>query len=111
MFIGDYMVLEFDKLNSFYIEKEELMKQMRNEVDEWLDVNGLLDYFRIPKLSRMNIVLESVDVGLDEKLLRDFEVVFGVACESVWECRVKDFGTGETLVKYSYYFKQSGGIF
>ena len=105
------MVLELDKLNSCYVEQQELVKKMRYDLDFWLSANGLYEQFRVSHLNRFHVVLESFDVGLDEPLLRDFEVVFGVACESIHECRVRDLDEGQSFVKYSYYFRQSGGIF
>lgn len=105
------MVLELDKLNSYYVEQQELVKKMRYDLDFWLSANGLYEQFWVSKLNRFHLVLESFDVKFDEELLRDFEVVFGVACESIHECRVRDLNEGKSFVKYSYYFRQSGGIF
>jgi hypothetical protein len=105
------MVLELDKLNSYYVEQEALVEKMRNDLEFWLFANGLYEQFRISKLNRFHVVLESFDVSLDESLLRDFEVVFGVACETIKECKVRDLSDGQSFVKYSYYFRQSGGIF
>lgn len=105
------MVLELDKLNSYYVEQEQLVKKMREDLDFWLFTNGLQEQFKVSRLNRFQVVLQSYDVELDESLLRDFEVVFGVACESIHKCIVNELSDGVSFVKYSYYFRQSGGIF
>lgn len=105
------MVLELNKLYEVKNEQQNLINQMKYDVNFWLSANGLTDVFHISRLNGFYVCLESYDVALTDELLNDFEVVFGVVCESIRECSVRKLIDGTSFVKYSYYFCQSGGIY
>ena len=95
------------------MEQKELIKKMRDELNDWILSNGLSDKVSVKKVDGYSsqVVLVGIDKGLDYELLSDFENVFGVVCEKIYECKIKNMQNGSEYVKYSYYFIQSGGIF
>ncbi len=105
------MVLELDRLNSYYLEQRELITKMRGDLDFWLETNGLSRNFKVSKLNSKSVVLESTDMALTDVLLKDFELVFGVTCVRICECKIDNLVSNNTFAKCSYYFTQSGGIF
>ena len=105
------MVLELNRLYEIKSEEKKLTDQMKCEVNDWLVLNELNDVYSISKLNGFYVVLEGVNVALSEELLNDFELIFGVVCESICEYKVRNMFDGGSFVKYSYYFHQSGGIY
>ena len=106
------MSLELGKMLMLDNQRRELMEQMKNEVKFWCSSNGLSEKYFISKLNGFHLILEGFDEPLGDELVNDFEVVFGVLCESISECKVVDVIRGGSSVKYSYCFvEDSGNIF